>query len=477
MTNKPNIFARGYRAMVDSFNYVAQQAEGEKTGSQQQPEIDDMQISYSDAKTLYLANPMARKLVDKPIEYAMSKRPVVEMPGCPDDLIDEVWREWDRLELDKVIATAQRNKKIYGASAIAMGIDGIPASYPVTAQVLRSNDVWFNAVDALQMAGNIFDLDANSRNYGRLKTFRLNGQVYPKGRYHFESNGEMVYLSFEGSNFNFAGRSAFRSIRTPLDAYKATFKAFKRIATLTGVLVHAAENSGANMGLSQKVRGQNLLSLKGLDQESVISVNQKDTITNLQFDHVEDAMKARMAIIQDIASGSGVPAQLLLEDSFAEALGSGNEDYRAVIQWLETYQSQEIELWYRWLMPVILTRVCTEKRFSAYAAAEPELSGTLHSEALQQWRDEMKFKWPKLIPQTDEELQDSKAKKLESIGIVFANTKDAQWYADEVNALELFANEVQEFEYVEPEPSGFGVDPAVAGADKTVVNNELPPTI
>lgn len=440
---------------ADGANYVMESVEGAE--DIRNPDVkDDQKISYKSARNLYLANPMARKVVEKPIEYAMAKRPEVKMPGCPDDLINEIWREWDKLKCDDVVATAQRNKKIYGASAIILGIEGQSTSVPATPQTVRAFPIWFNVADALQMAGNIFDLDINSPNYGRLKTINVVGRIYPRGRYHYESNGDMLYLDFEASNFNFAGRSVYRAIVTPLEAYKESFKTFQRICKFTGVIIHKQESPALNQGMSHQVRAGNISALKNLDAESVVSVGAKDSIENLQFDHVEDAMKARQAIIEDIASGAGIPSKLLLEDSFASLLSSGSEDYRAVVQWIEAYQRKEIEPLLRYMWRVLATRVITEQKFAEYQAAEPELSGTLHSEALNDWLQQMEVEWPKLIPQTEQELQESKAKKLDSIQSVYETTKDVDWYVSEVNALGLFVTDVTDF-VPQSEPDPFGM--------------------
>lgn len=439
------------KAKADS--YLMAQAEGAGDGRRQDVE-DDQKIDYNSARNLYLANPMARKIVDKPIEYAMGKRPEVLMTGCPDELIKECWREWDKLRCDEVIRTAQRNKKIYGAAAIILGIEGLNSADPATPQVVRSFPIWFNAADAMQMAGNIFDTDINSREYGRIKTLNVAGRLYPRGRYLYQSNGEMLWLDFESSNFNFAGRSVYRSIVTPLESYKESFKTFGRIARWTGVVIHKQDAPGLNAGLSHQVRAENISALKQIDAESVVSVGLKDSVENLQFDHVEDAMKARQAIIEDIASGAGVPSKLLLEDSFASLMSSGSEDFKAVIQWIEAYQRNELEPWIKYLWRVILARVTTEQKYYEYQAKETELSGVMHSQALTDWMDSMQIQWPTLIPQTEEEKQESKAKKLESITTVYQTTKDTDWFVGEVNALELFTMPVNEFEAA-PDPLPF----------------------
>ena len=112
--------------------------------------------SYELCKTLWEYHPLGGKLVEKPIMMALSKPRIITVDAEPKEmLVDAFEREWEKLGATNHIRDVSFIKRAYGAGAIVIGAPNIPTTEPLDLWKLADQEIYFNQLDPLNLAGSI----------------------------------------------------------------------------------------------------------------------------------------------------------------------------------------------------------------------------------------------------------------------------------------------------------------------------------
>ena len=436
--------------------------------------------SYQLCKTIYAFHPLGGKMVDTPIDLAMSQERKISIPEAPEDRVrDAFMREWKALKVDDYIADTMRTARMYGVSAIVYGAKGVPTDRPIDPKTFANLSLYFNVLDPLNAAGSlVLNQDPNAPDFQKPTIVTAAGQKYHASRSCVMMNGRPIYIEYTNSAFGYVGRSTYQRALYPLKSFVQSMVTDDMVTRKAGVLVAKMKQAGsiadrmmaAMSGIKRNV-------LKEAETENVISISTEEEIETLNMQNTDTAMTtARTNIIKNVASAADMPAKLLNDESFAEGFGEGTEDAKAVVRYIEG-QRKAMGPLYEFFDKIVQYRAWTPEFYTTIQADFPEYREIPYVDAFYRWRNSFATEWPSLLVEPESKLVEVEKVKLDAImSAVEAIKPDVdpanrarliQWAADNINeSKHLFKNPmvldyeaIADYEPPAPEPIGGGAMP------------------
>lgn len=380
---------------------------------------------YELCKTIYLAHPHGSKIVDRPLILATSKPRKLTVPGAAGDgtdLIEAFEKQWQTDGCNEHLINTGRLARIYGPASIGIVLKDDDPSKPLDFSKLANATMSYSEWDPLNTAGSlVFNQDPNAIDFQKTSGVRVNGVNYDRTRVVILQHERPIYIAYESSGFGYTGRSAYQRALLPLKQFVNLMMANGMVALKAGVLIAKVQQPSSAVDRVMNVFvGQKRQIVKEAMTGNVISIAPDEEIGAIDLQNVDDAINAvRRNIIEDIAAGAGMPAKLLLEDTFAVGFGEGTEDSKAIVQYLNTIRE--------WLQPVyaFLDR-CTMHRawnrefYAAIQQKYPEQYADIPYEvAFADWQNSFLAEWPNLLEESDEEKAESEKVTLEAVVSTF----------------------------------------------------------
>ena len=239
-------------------------------------------VSYQLCKTIYVYHPMGKRIVDAPIEMAMSKPRTISVPDSPEDLVTEAFvRTWSLMNCDYYIAMTQRHKRIYGIATLSYDVDAInPATITIEnpdgdkfkradvipPEMLSAIDPIFHVFDPLNTAGSLV-LNQNPRESDFMRPMQpmVSGERIAPSRCVVVMNEDPIYLEFTASAFGFVGRSVYQRALYPLKSYIQSMVTDNLVQEKAGVLVLMMKQAGSIVDSVMKKAAKLKADLKTVD--------------------------------------------------------------------------------------------------------------------------------------------------------------------------------------------------------------------
>jgi hypothetical protein len=380
---------------------------------------------YELCKLIYLYHPHGSKIVDRPLTLATSKPRNLTVPGAAGDgtdLIEAFEKQWKLDGCNEHLLNVGRLARIYGPASIGIIIEGDEPNEPLDFKKLSKATMSYSEWDPLNTAGSlVFNQDPNSLDFQKTSGVRVNGKAYDRTRVVVIQHENPLYIAYESAGFGYTGRSAYQRALVPLKQFIHLMMANGMVALKAGVLIAKIDQpSSAIDRVMSGFLGQKRSMVKEAQTGNVISISTDEDIETLNLQNVDGAINAvRKNIIEDMAAGAGMPAKLLLEDTFAVGFGEGTEDSKAIAQYLMTVRD--------WLNPIYdfldrctMYRAWNEDFFNAIREKFPEQYGNVpYDVAFADWQNSFHAEWPNLLEETDEEKATSEKVTLEAVTSVF----------------------------------------------------------
>jgi hypothetical protein len=406
--------------------------------------------SYALCKQIYLYHPHGSKIIDRPLVLATSKSRNLTVPGAAGDgtdLIEAFNKQWLADNCAEHLINVGRLARIYGPSSIGIIVKDDDPTTPLNPANLANAAMSYNEWDPLNTSGSlVFNQDPNSLDFQKTSGVRVNGQAYHRTRCVVLQHENPLYIAYESAGFGYTGRSAYQRALLPLKQFIHLMMANGMVALKAGVLIAKIEQpSSAVDRIMTGFMGQKRQLVKEAENGNVISIGIGEEIESLNLQNIDGAINAvRKNIIEDIAAGAGLPAKLLLEDTFAVGFGEGTEDSKAIAQYLMTVR-EWLQPIYEFLDRCTMHRAWNEQFYEAMQEKYPEEYGNVpYNVAFADWQNAFLALWPNLLEETDEEKAQSEKVTLEAIVSVFETLapelpasekgKLIDWMANNLNA-------------------------------------------
>ena len=415
---------------------------------------DDVQpgteASYELCKTIFLYHPLGAKMVEEPIRIAQSQRRKITVPDGPEEMVVEAFeREWSKLNVDSLIFNLVRIGRIYGVGSIVYGADGVPADKPVDPFDLAKHALFFNVLDPLNTAGSlIFNQDPNAPDFQKPIAVSVQGTTYHRSRTCVFLNESPIYIAYTSSAFGYVGRSVYQRVLYPLKSFVQSMRTDDMVVRKAGVLIAKMKQAGSIINqIMSSIFAAKRQMLVEAETDNVLGISTEESIESLNLQNVDGAnTAARRNIIENIATGTPMPAKLLLQESFAEGFGEGTEDAKHIAQFIDDFRIG-LKPVYDFFDRIVQHRAWNEEFYKTIQRIAPEYEGIPYKQAFFAWQNSFAAEWPSLITEPDSEkikVDETKGKNIVSILEVFmpnvsptAKARLLEWAADNLNENKL----------------------------------------
>lgn len=379
---------------------------------------------YELCKQIYLYHPLGGKMVDSPIKMAQSQTREISIPDSPEDVIKEAFiKEWKALEADKHIANATRISRIYGASSLVLGAEGVEPSQKIEPLNLHKLNIYFNVFDPLNTAGSmVLNQTPNNPGFQKAGPITSNGQKYHPSRSIVTMNEEPIYLSYTSSAFGYTGRSVYQRALFPLKSFIKTMLTDDMVTTKAGVLIAKMKQQGSIVDrMMSAFQGMKRQLLKEAKTSNVLSISTDEDIETLNLQNTDSAMTtSRKNIVENVAVSADMPAKILNSETFAEGFGEGTEDAKNVARFVETIRAG-MEHLYIFFEKITMFRAWNPEFYATIQTQFPAEYGEVdYKTALYKWMNSFTATWPSLLIEPESERAKTEDVKLGSIIKLFA---------------------------------------------------------
>lgn len=419
--------------------------------------------SYQLCKTIYVAHPMGKKMVDAPIDMAQSQEREINIPGAPEErLLDAYKRVWDSIGngvgADALIAYAARVSRIYGVSALVMGVRGNDPSEPVDRTKLYELEgkLYFNILDPLNTAGSLtLDQDPNSPDFQKATVVRAGRQAYHPANTVVQMNEQPLFIEWSSPAFGFSGRSVYQRALFLLKSYVQTMITDDLVSYKAGVIVAKMKSPSSNTNNRMlQMFGFKRAQIKTATTTNVLGIGVDEAIESIDLKNIEGPFKlVRENIIKNLATAADMPARVLDQETLSgNSLADGSEDAKNIARWVERFRIT-LNALYAFFDDVV-QRIAWSPMFYADLKRDGLVPrGMSYEAALTQWRNAFVAKWPNLLIEPDSERlagEEMRFKSAVALYEVLAEKMDpenlanlTQWLSDEVNGRkDLFSAEM-----------------------------------
>jgi hypothetical protein len=403
--------------------------------------------SYQMAKVIYAYHPLGSKIVDQPIKIAMSQPRKISIPDSPEERIREAFeRKWAEINADTYIANTWRLGKIYGASAIVFGANGVDTDKPIPPEKLAGLELYFNTLDPLNTAGSlVLNQDPNAPDFQKPTLVTAAGQTYHPSRSLVFFNESPLYIEYTNSAFGYTGRSVYQRALYPLKSFVQTMIADDMVARKVGVIVAKMKPAGSIADRAMAVlQGIKRNVVKEASTNNVINITPEEAIETLNLLNADGALTtARKNILENIAAAVPQPAKLLNSESYAEGFGEGTEDAKDLIRYIK-HERETVQPLYQFFDNIVQRLAWTPEFFETIQATVPEYKGMKYEEAFYQWKNAFSAEWPSLMEEPESELVKVEKVKFEALTAALEVLLPQADPQNKARLVEFFANNLNE---------------------------------
>lgn len=366
--------------------------------------------SYQLCKTIYTYHPLGAILADAPITRAQSQERIIKVPGPAESrLIERYWAVWKEIGKEGatiVIHDLMSRSRMYGISSLGVGEVGENLSRPLDVLAIAKGNLFFNVLDPLNTSGSLV-LNQNPNAADFLKPagdIRVNEVHWHPSRMVTKMNERPIYISWSNPAFGFVGRSVYQRVLFLMKSYLQTMLTDDMITKKAGLLVAKMKTPGAIIdSLMQTMFGWKRGALKSGNTGMVLSIGVGEEIETLNFTNLEAPYKlARENVLKNIASGTGMPASIIAQETLTEGFGEGTEDFKKEVQYLN-YIRDDMDPAYAFMDRIVMRKAWSPEFFETLKFDYKELRNVKFETWLFQAMQAFTAEWPNLNEEPDSE--------------------------------------------------------------------------
>ena len=414
---------------------------------------------YALCKTIYSYHPLGAILADAPIKRAQGQERIISVPVLGEERIikrfKETWKTIGKIGATKIIRNLMSLSRIYGISSIAVGERGADHTKPLDIAKLDESKLYFNVLDPLNTAGSlVLNQDPNSPMFLKQGTIVVNGVAWHPSRTIAMLNEDPLYIEWSTSAFGFVGRSVYQRVLYPLKTFLQTMITDQMVTQKAGLLVAKMKTPGNFIdNVMQSMFGWKRGQIKAGVTGQVLSIGVEEGVEALKMEHLEPAARfARENCIKNIASGAGMPASIIAQETLTQGFGEGTEDAKKEAAYLNDIRESMAPA-YSFMDRIIQRLAWTREFYESLSKDYTEYQRIPYETALHDWMLHFSATWPNILIEPESEKSktaDVQFKAVIAMAEVLLPTLDPEnaskliaWMAENANEREeLFASKL-----------------------------------
>lgn len=381
-------------------------------------------LDYQTAKDIYVWHPLGARMAEGPITMAQSQERDITIQDAPDEVKQAFVKEWEEIQADNNILNVHALARVYGISAIVLGVRGFAADKPIDMEKLWEQDIFFNVLDPLNTAGSlVLSQNPSDPNFQKPTTVRTGGDNYHLSRAQVVMNENPVFIEYTISAFGFVGRSVYQRAFYPLQSFVLSMISDNLVQGKLGAIVAQMEQPGAivNKGM-QQVNVIKRWLIKLMQTGNVLAVGKDETVTTLDMTNVDGAgTYSRNNIIRNIETAADMPAKMLDQETMVSGFGEGTEDAKNRARYIGRIRLKMRQT-YKWFDNLVQYRAWNPEWYKTHIQTKyPDYKDVDWRVAFSQWRQNFQAQWPSLLIEPESEEIKKEEVKLEAV-VAILNT-------------------------------------------------------
>lgn len=381
---------------------------------------------YQACKTIYAHHPLGSRMVDKPLQLAMSQEREISIIDAPEeDLMRAYRREWKTIGsigANSIVFRSMQLSYIYGISTLCANVLKKDGEQEDPADIMPMDDLWdrdiyFNIYDPLNTAGSlVLNQDPYAVDFMHPKQVAVGSQVWNNTKSLVLMHEQPIWIEWSDSAFGFVGRSVYQRAFYPLKSFINAMIANDMIQSKIGLLVWKTKSPGSILDtVARAFKGDQRTVIKSAQTNNVLSIGETESLESLNLEHMATAgAYSRENILKDIATGAGLPAILLNEETLTKGFGEGTEDAKQLAHFVSLVRT-ECNPAFEFMDAIVQRRAWNPVFYKEIQRKFPERYRKMSYEtAFQEWRDAFEAKWPNLLTEPDSDKVKVAQAKLES---------------------------------------------------------------
>lgn len=400
-------------------------------------------LDYISCKYIYDNWVLAKRFVNALPNYAMSSERIFKVGEAPPIVSEQFKKTCEKYNIDFVIKKATKVARIYGLSAIFLACDKGDYSN-LTEQDLQNYNIRFNVLDPLNLGNLQFNQDPTSMYYQRPTLLKVNNKDVGDRRFILCINDMPLFIDFEASNLNFAGKSIFKNMREMIVLWNNLFNSLDRIALkASSIIINGGDNSGIFSGSKLGVTERSLEIFNELRQNMIallpknttaefFNLNGVTEITNM-IEHVRDAFT--MAL-------SDTPISILMDKNLSSGLNEGEADFKSTIMAVDSFRNEILKPLYIYVDSFIQRLAWSDSFVKDTKLKYPKSYSNLSiTQIRNKWIQDFSFEWEPLYPPSPQEITNEKTALIDNLAKIRLLGADTSSIFNELNESNFFKNE------------------------------------
>lgn len=406
---------------------------------------------YQLCKNIYLYHPLGAKMVEFPIDMALSKPREITVKDSPEEMVvDQFRKTWDKMQCDSHIKNLAKTSRIYGIASIAYMCEGVESDVPIPLNQLKDKKITFNVFDPLNTSGSlVLSQNPLSPDFQKPAIVAIGGQKFHPSRTCVMLNEEPIYVSYTQSAFGFVGRSVYQRALFPLKTFIQTMITDDLVTKKAGVLVAKIKSAGSFIdNIMQAANAFKRNIINEAEAGNSINIDVDEDISTLDMQNIDKSMTtARRNCLENIAMADSMPAKILNSETFAEGFGEGTEDAKNVARYVDSKRS-DLQPIFNWFDEIVMHCAWTPEFFESVKNEHPDMyDGTEFNQAFMAWKNSFRAVWQNFLIEPDSEKVKTEEVKLKAIISMLEKLLDQldpdnksaliQWAMDNFNEQQL----------------------------------------
>lgn len=393
--------------------------------------VEKEPLDYKKCKELFTEWALGKRLVRSLPNFALSTQREIVIQDAPEEAVQEFKKVCTQHNIDSVVKNLTITNRIYGIAGLLVVTNQENDDFSaLSSKQIQECKLKFNILDPINQQVT-FSQDQTSFYFQKPAFPYVNGIKVSGKRMHICTNGEPLFVEFEKSALNFAGRSVFKNMGSLIALWENLIVALDRLSTKASSILIKNQNAVKDSA-SVEVAKRSALVMKSLRQGGVASLFQGQDVEffNLsgasELSMLIDKVKEMIAIALE-----DTPLPLLMDKSLSNGLSEGSEDMKAVVMAVENFRKEYLNPAYEFIDSYLFHKAWNDTFINEVIKPRygKEYADLPCWQIRNYWIENFKYEWNTIYPETPDERtkkEDGKMDRLLKAKELGADTESLQ---------------------------------------------------
>lgn len=375
-------------------------------------------LSYDECKDIYLHWPLGKRVVTSLTNFALSAKRDISFNDLPIQCVKLYEDTLDSFKVVQIVKQAGNYARMYGMSAIFVAHKKVKPNKPLSYDDLNPNDLSFNVLDPLNLAGIQINQDPTSVAYQKVTKVIVNGQNVHPTRILILFNDIPLYLRWIPSTYSWGSPSVFENMKSLIKSWNRCVIALERMATKAGSIIVKHRDSAVLNSITVRAAEATLDQIRNMQNDGIASLEKDASIElfNLTGCDVVDSIIEQMNKLILLALAD-TPSNILLDKNLAEGFAEGSEDAKVMTMAIDSFRERSLTPAYKFL-DFYLLRTCFRQNTISQLKADfhNDLKTVDSSSLKEKILQGYSWEYGSLIPEKDSEKAQTLSTHLDTLG-------------------------------------------------------------